>query len=368
MVKMESAWLLKCLSHNQYSFIFVLTCTKVRTLHRTHTNKHTTVTRSHATLLFVTFSQHPPTHVVQRVNLQLRARVFCSTMNRLAHESRQADERLKLEATPACDVAAESLDSEKLAVTLPATQAVGTAKEIATECSVNDAVETTQESSGVVVDEIGDACELEDSVITITNETVRGELAEDSDLATTPRHEPPSSAVSAAAGVHQNAAAAAGDPAMHIRVKFDDALNKNELIEHEIVLQATSTPTSKLRNLDPRKLNLTLDLFTSKNKKRNKSNSVCSPVDDCCSAAAVAAAGGLTAGTPAPSASTSKKSSRKLLMTPKASATPVVVCNSNSASTTTPNKTWLLRLFESQVRGVIFSRCTPLYAPRDASV
>ncbi|XP_076811738.1 phosphatidylinositol 4-kinase beta-like isoform X2 [Clavelina lepadiformis] len=137
-----------------------------------------------------------------------------------------------------------------------------------------------------------------------------------------------------------------------------------EVIEHEVIIVdnkhgSSSAPGRALRKLDPRKLNLTLDLFSSRNKKKDRNKSGSSSNANSLSPKTTSPfhSNSTTLSTDSTS-STAKKdlnttvTSTSSLSNNQSSRT-IVAQEQNGIKMierpSSPKKSWLLRLFESQV-------------------
>ena len=138
-----------------------------------------------------------------------------------------------------------------------------------------------------------------------------------------------------------------------IDLKRHDLCPLPEVIEHEVTIvnknSMTIAPGKALRKLDPRKLNLTLDLFSSRTKKKEKNksnnssnNSSLSPKSSSPFSAQAAS-------------DTVSESQKNLKCIPSdihgigLSLIKTSVKVKTTEPQTTPKTSWLLRLFESQV-------------------
>lgn len=139
-----------------------------------------------------------------------------------------------------------------------------------------------------------------------------------------------------------------------------DSTKFPEVIEHEVIIinkhSVTSAPGKALRKLDPRKLNLTLDLFSSRNKKKEKNKSNNSSNNSSLSPkstppfSVATVTGNENVTVPEPKLN---QKSNVLILPPIAINDTVIteesVQTKTSPSHSTPKTSWLLRLFESQV-------------------
>uniref|UniRef100_F7BIS1 Phosphatidylinositol 4-kinase beta n=1 Tax=Ciona intestinalis TaxID=7719 RepID=F7BIS1_CIOIN len=116
--------------------------------------------------------------------------------------------------------------------------------------------------------------------------------------------------------------------------------------DHEVVIveKSSSAPGRALRKLDPRKLNLTLDLFSSRNKKkdRTKSSSNSSSLSPKSTSPFPGSVGTDTATTPVSNTKKNKQPVENFVAKKEIKAT-------NEEESNNMHKSWLLRLFESQV-------------------
>lgn len=135
----------------------------------------------------------------------------------------------------------------------------------------------------------------------------------------------------------------------------DIVIQEHEVIIVEKAANVPSAPGRALRKLDPRKLNLTLDLFSSKNKKKDRlkssgssSNaSSLSPKSTSPFHSNTNIAAGENPEKPAPVTKKTIKTPTKTMPVTDLSTIPDY---NVMEQPTIPKKSWLLRLFESQVR------------------
>ena len=139
-----------------------------------------------------------------------------------------------------------------------------------------------------------------------------------------------------------------------------DSTHFPQLIDHQVTIvtksSTTSAPGKALRKLDPRKLNLTLDLFSSRNKKKDKNKSLSSSNNSSLSPKSTSP---FSATTNTTCDITSESLTNQKLTTPGSShkSTALIKLSSQiqpAESKAAPKTSWLLRLFESQVR-VLFA-------------
>ena len=125
-----------------------------------------------------------------------------------------------------------------------------------------------------------------------------------------------------------------------------------EVIEHEVIIignkhPMTSAPGKALRKLDPRKLNLTLDLFSSRTKKKEKNKSNNSSNNSSLSPKSSSPFSNV----PTVTISENQSKPTSLSMHQCNVSTPKRTSSQSKTAETqaTPKTSWLLRLFESQV-------------------